>query len=151
MRVVLQRVCSARVTVADETVGAIAHGLLVLAGVGVDDTSADVDWMVSKVADLRVFPPEGDTDGMERSVIDIDGAILAVSQFTLMGDCRKGRRPSWSAAARPEMAEPLYERFVAGLRGRGIRVETGRFRTEMQVHLVNDGPVTLVLDSRSTG
>lgn len=149
MRVVLQRVSSAAVTVAGDVVGSIDRGLLLLVGVSVQDTESDVDWMVAKVGDLRVFPPEGESDGMEHSVLDVGGEILAVSQFTLMGDCRKGRRPSWSGAARPEVAERLYERFVFGLRARGIVVATGRFRTEMQVGLVNDGPVTLVLDSRS--
>jgi len=150
MRAVLQRVTEARVEVDGVVVGRIEAGLLVLLGIGLDDVSADVDRLAGKVADLRVFPLEGETDGMERSVVEAGGAVLAVSQFTLMGDCRKGRRPSWSAAARPEHAEPLYERFIDALRERGIHVETGRFRTEMKVHLVNDGPVTLIVDTESS-
>jgi len=147
MRAVLQRVSEARVEVDAEVVGRIGRGLLVLLGVGHLDTVETADRLAGKVAELRLFPLEGESDGMERSVVEVEGAVLAVSQFTLMGDCRKGRRPSWSAAARPELAEPLYERFVGALRSRGVPVQTGRFRTEMKVHLVNDGPVTLVVDT----
>ncbi|MFM7321635.1 MAG: D-aminoacyl-tRNA deacylase [Armatimonadota bacterium] len=147
MRAVLQRVSEARVEVDGVVVGRIGAGLLVLVGVGVEDTPADADRLAGKVAELRLFPPQGDSDGMERSVQEAGGSVLAVSQFTLMGDCRKGRRPSWSAAARPEHAQPLYERFVSAVRDRGIPVETGRFRTEMKVHLVNDGPVTVLVDT----
>jgi len=148
MRAVLQRVRWATVTVGDETVGAIAAGWLVLLGVGPTDTPAECDWLADKVAHLRAF---ADADGkMNLSVLDTGGAVLVVSQFTLYGDCRKGRRPSFTAAAPPAVAEPLYEAFVVALRARGIPVATGRFAADMQVELVNDGPVTFVLDTAHT-
>ena len=146
MRAVVQRVSSASVTVAGELVGQIGRGFLVLLGIAVDDGQEDLIYLAQKVVGLRVFE---DADGkMNLSLGDVGGAMLVVSQFTLCGDCRKGRRPGFVDAARPEQAEPLYRSFVAEVRGQGIHVETGRFQTEMQVSLVNDGPVTLLLDSR---
>lgn len=146
MRAVVQRVSSASVTVNDEVIGSIGRGFLVLLGIGEDDSEADVIYLAGKVAGLRVF--EDETGRMNLTLADVGGAVLAVSQFTLFGDCRKGRRPSFIAAARPEKANPLYEAFVAELRGQGLSVETGRFQAHMDVSLVNDGPVTLLLDSR---
>ncbi len=146
MRAVVQRVASASVTVAGEVVGAIEHGLLVLLGVRADDTQVDVTYTASKVIGLRIFE---DADGkMNLSLAEAGGAMLVVSQFTLYGDCRKGRRPSFIEAARPECASALYESFCAEVRGQGIHVETGRFQQQMDVALVNDGPVTLLIDSR---
>lgn len=147
MRVVVQRVGAARVDVAGETVGAIAAGLLVFAGFEESDSDCDLDWMAGKLARLRIF---ADAAGlMNRSVIDIGGEVLAVSQFTLFASTRKGNRPSWQRAAAPAVAEPLFERFVGRLEGvLGRPVPTGVFAADMQVHLVNDGPVTLVIDSR---
>ena len=150
MRAVLQRVREARVRVAGETVGEIGPGLLVLLGVAVGDTDADARTIAGKIADLRLFPREAEEDGMERSLIEVGGAALVVSQFTLLGDGRKGRRPSWSDAATPEEAQRLYETVVALLAERGVPTQTGRFRTYMEVGLVNDGPVTLLLDTRKT-
>ena len=145
MRAVIQRVSSASVTVGGEVVGRIGKGLLVLLGVGETDTQDDVVSLAQKVVGLRVFE---DSDGkMNLSLQDVAGAMLVVSQFTLLGDSRKGRRPSFVAAARPEMANRLYEGFVAEVRGQGVPVETGRFQQHMDVALVNDGPVTLLLDS----
>jgi D-tyrosyl-tRNA(Tyr) deacylase len=145
MRVVLQRVTRARVVVNEEVVGAIGPGLLALLGVAGDDSEEDARWLADKVVGLRIF---NDAEGkMNRSVADVGGAVLVVSQFTLHGDCRKGRRPSFIAAAGPEKAIPLYEAFVAGVRSQGIPVQTGRFGAMMQVELVNDGPVTLIIDS----
>jgi D-tyrosyl-tRNA(Tyr) deacylase len=144
MRAVLQRVRRAQVTVAGEVVGEIAAGWLVLLGVGPADTAERVDWLAEKVANLRAF---SDADGkMNLSVQDVNGSVLVVSQFTLYGDCQKGRRPSFTAAAPPTVAEPLYEAFVTALRMLGVPVATGRFAADMQVELVNDGPVTFVLD-----
>jgi D-tyrosyl-tRNA(Tyr) deacylase len=145
MRVVLQRVSRASVEVDGETVGAIGAGLLLLAAVRADDEAEAIARMAEKCANLRVFP--GERGHFEVSVLERKGEILAVSQFTLYGDCRKGRRPSLSEAAAPEKAEPLFDRFVDELRGRGVRVETGRFGALMKVSLVNDGPVTFILDT----
>jgi D-tyrosyl-tRNA(Tyr) deacylase len=146
MRAVIQRVSRARVTVEGEVTGAIGRGLLVLLGVEDGDTLDDVRMMADKIVGLRIFP---DAEGkMNLGLADVTGELLVVSQFTLLGDCRKGKRPSFIAAARPEVAIPLYEAFVAAVVGRGIRVATGRFQTHMEVELVNDGPVTLLLDSR---
>ena len=145
MRCVVQRVTSSSVTVNGETSGAIGAGLMVLIGVSVDDTEADLKYMAEKVPNLRIFDDENGV--MNRSVLDVGGSILAVSQFTLYGDARGGRRPSYFQAAGPEEANAFYERLVAVWRDKGIHVETGRFRTEMQVSLVNDGPVTILLDS----
>ena len=144
MRIVLQRVSRARVSVAGRVTGEIGRGLLLLAGFTDADTDDALAWMVEKVAGLRIFP---DAEGkMNRSVAEIGGALLVVSQFTLYGDARKGRRPSFVDAARPEIAIPLYERFVALLRRTGLDVATGEFGAMMDVELVNDGPVTLVLE-----
>lgn len=132
-------------TVERSVVGQIGHGFLVLLGVSSEDTAADVDHIASKVLGLRVFE---DNDGkMNRSILDVGGSVLAVSQFTLYGDCRKGRRPSFVAAARPEQANGLYEAFVAKIRDANVICETGQFQAHMDVELVNDGPVTLMLDS----
>lgn len=146
MRAVIQRVTRASVTIDGETVGEIGTGLVVLLGVARDDTKEDADYLVPKIAALRIFD---DADGkMNRSVKDIDGGLLIVSQFTLYGDVRRGLRPSWSDAAAPEVAEPLYDYFVESSRKLLGRVETGSFRKMMLVELVNDGPVTILLDSR---
>lgn len=145
MRAVVQRVSRASVTVDGSVVGAIESGFLILLGVAGTDTQQDVNWLAGKIAGLRVF--EDDQGKMNLGLSEAGGAALVVSQFTLLGDCRKGRRPSFVAAARPELADSLYQSFVAELRGRGIHVETGTFQAQMQVELVNDGPVTLLLDS----
>ncbi|MEM9351878.1 MAG: D-aminoacyl-tRNA deacylase [Planctomycetota bacterium] len=145
MRALIQRVSRARVVVEGETTGEIGPGLLVLLGVAADDTDAERDWLAEKIINLRIF--EDDAGKMNLSLADIGGSLLVVSQFTLYGDCRKGRRPSFVDAAPPEMAERVYEEFVAATRGRGVTTETGRFRTHMEVELVNDGPVTLWLDT----
>jgi D-tyrosyl-tRNA(Tyr) deacylase len=146
MRAVLQRVVRASVRVEGETVGEIGPGLLVLLGVARDDSETDARYLLEKVLSLRVFD---DAEGrMNRSVVETEGGLLVVSQFTLYGDARRGRRPSWSEAAPPERAEPLYEFFVEGAKQRVARVETGGFRRMMEVELVNDGPVTILLDSR---
>jgi D-aminoacyl-tRNA deacylase len=146
MRAVVQRVSSASVTVADHLVGDIAHGLLALVGVERDDSVADVQYIAGKISDLRVF--EDDQHHINRSVHEVGGAVLVVSQFTLAADCRKGRRPSFDAAAPPQVAKPLYEEVVREIEARGVRVATGEFQASMQVSLVNDGPVTILLDSR---
>ena len=135
-------------TVEAEIVGQIGRGLLVLVGVAEGDTDTDATTLATKLADIRLFPTEGDETGMERSLTEIGGELLVVSQFTLMGDCRKGRRPSWLAAARPDEGKRLYELLVETLRTRGIPTATGTFRTHMDVRLTNDGPVTILLDSR---
>ena len=146
MRAVLQRVSRARVTVGDETVGEIGRGLLVLLGVGRSDSEADADYLAEKIAGLRVFEDE---DGkMNRALADAGGAMLVVSQFTLYGDVRKGKRPSFDGAAPPDEAKKLYEYFVERVRATGMKCETGRFREMMRVELVNEGPVTLMVDSR---
>lgn len=145
MRAVLQRVRSARVEVADEVVGEIGTGLLVLLGVARGDQASEARTLAKKTAELRIF--EDDQGKMNRSLQEIGGAVLAVSQFTLLADCRKGRRPGFSAAAPPELANLLYQEYVTALRACGLTVATGIFQAEMQVHLVNDGPVTLVLDT----
>jgi D-aminoacyl-tRNA deacylase len=146
VRAVVQRVSEAAVRVDESVVGRIGPGLLVLLGVGKGDSDADVDYLADKVANLRILDDEAGQ--MNRSVLDVGGQVLVVSQFTLYGDARRGRRPGWSDAAAPEEATLLYERFVVALRGLGLTVETGVFRAMMQVSLVNDGPVTLLLDSR---
>lgn len=145
MRCVIQRVTSASVTVAGEQIGAIARGFMVLIGVSTEDTEKDVRYMAEKVPNLRIF--EDEEGKMNRSLKDVGGAILAVSQFTLYGDARGGRRPSFIAAARPEEANERYEQLAEAWRAQGIPVETGRFRADMQVALVNDGPVTILMDS----
>ena len=148
MRCVVQRVRESSVTVGGETVGAVGPGLMVLIGVSTEDTDADLRYMAEKVPNLRIFDDENGV--MNRSVLDAGGSILAVSQFTLYGDARGGRRPSYIRAARPEAANRMYERLVAAWRDKGVHVETGIFRADMQVSLVNDGPVTILLDSEKT-
>lgn len=147
MRAIVQRVTSASVKVDEKIVGEIGTGLLVLLGVSKTDSSAEADFLAEKIANLRIF--EDDAGKMNRSLIETGGAILVVSQFTLYGDCRKGRRPSFDLAAPAEQARTLYEHFVAASRKTGLRVETGIFQATMAVSLVNDGPVTLILDSPS--
>ena len=146
MKVVLQRVSSARVRVGDAEVGRIGRGLLVFVGVAKDDVSADVDYLAAKIRDLRIF--EDDDGRMNRSVVDAGGELLVVSQFTLYGDCRRGRRPSFDSAAPPDQARELYDELVEQLRASGLKVETGQFQAMMDVELVNDGPVTLIVESR---
>ena len=145
MRSIIQRVSEASVTVEGEIVGQIGPGLLVLLGVGHHDTDQQVAWMAEKLTGLRVF--EDEQGKMNLSLIDTGGSMLVVSQFTLLGDCRKGKRPSFIDAAPPEQANALYEQFVGAVQGRGVTVATGRFRTHMEVALVNDGPVTLIVES----
>jgi len=145
MRAVVQRVSRAKVTIDNWTSGEIGHGLLVLLGVGHEDTEADATYLAEKIAGLRIFEDE---DGkMNRSVQDVGGSVLTVSQFTLYGDVRRGKRPSFDAAAPPEHARRLYEFFVQRMQAVGLRSETGRFQEMMQVELVNEGPVTILLDS----
>lgn len=154
MRAVLQRVRHARVEVEDRIVGQIGLGLLVLLGVEKGDGAADVGTIASKLRELRIFDDDGGADGrrrMNRSVVDVGGAVLVVSQFTLAADCRRGRRPSFDAAAAPDDARRLYEDVVAELRTAGLSVETGEFQAAMRVTLENDGPVTFVLESRRAG
>jgi D-aminoacyl-tRNA deacylase len=148
MRAVVQRVTSARVTVSERVTGEIAAGLLVLLGVEQGDGPPDVQYIAAKIRDLRIFPDEAGK--MNRSLLDQHGAVLVVSQFTLSGDARNGRRPSFASAASPDIARALYEEVVRELQASGLRVETGEFQAMMQVALVNDGPVTILLDSRKT-
>jgi D-aminoacyl-tRNA deacylase len=145
MRVVIQRVSRAKVTVHGQVVGEISSGLLVLLGIGQQDTEASARYLADKTAGLRIF--EDNAGKMNRSVADIGGAVLVVSQFTLYGDVRKGKRPSFDDAAPPQTARLLYEHFVDRIRSTGLRCETGRFQEMMQVEMVNDGPVTILLDS----
>ena len=145
MRAVVQRVTQGSVTVQEEIVGRIGAGLLILLGVAEDDDAQDADWMAAKIVHLRIF--EDDAGKLNRSLLDVQGEMLVVSQFTLYGDCRKGRRPSFVKAAAPEKGESLYLRFVAQVRQQGITVATGRFRRQMDVALVNNGPVTLIIES----
>ena len=145
MRAVVQRVTEASVTVDNELVGAIGPGVMVLIGVSSEDTDKDLKYISEKVPNLRIFDDENGV--MNRSLLDAGGSILAVSQFTLYGDARGGRRPSYIRAAQPDVANAFYERAIAAWRAQGIHVETGSFRTEMKVSLVNDGPVTILLDS----
>src|SRR5438309_3238014 len=146
MRAVVQRVSRAQVAIGDEVVGQIGHGLLVLLGVARGDTIAQARWLADKIVGLRIF---ADAEGkMNRGLAEVGGEALVVSQFTLYGDCQKGRRPSFVEAAPPEIAIPLYENFVLAVRALGIPTATGRFGAMMQVELVNDGPVTLILESK---
>ena len=146
MRAIIQRVKEARVEVEGEVVGRIGEGMLILLGAGKDDTEEDAEYLAEKILTLRIFE---DAEGkMNLSLTDTGGEVLVVSQFTLYGDCRKGRRPSFDKAAPPELAEELYELFAREIRERGVNVETGKFRAMMDVHLVNWGPVTLMLDSK---
>ncbi|MBC2855752.1 MAG: D-aminoacyl-tRNA deacylase [Cetobacterium sp.] len=145
MRAVLQRVTSASVKVDGETIGEIKNGILVLLGITHSDTEKEINWLVPKIKDLRIFE---DSDGkMNLGLEEINGELLIVSQFTLYGDCIKGRRPSFISAARPEMAEELYEKFVEKARSLGVKVETGKFGADMKVELLNDGPVTIIIDT----
>jgi D-tyrosyl-tRNA(Tyr) deacylase len=148
MRAVVQRVTSARVTVGERVTGEIGVGLLVLLGAEQNDGPADVQYITAKIRDLRIFSDEAGK--MNLSVLDRQGAVLVVSQFTLSGDARNGRRPSFATAAPPQIARALYEDVVRELKASGLRVETGEFQAMMQVALVNDGPVTILLDSRKT-
>ena len=147
MRALLQRVASARVLVGREIIGEIGRGLLVFVGVGRDDTIEDVKYLAAKICDIRVFASDAGKP-MDRSVLDVGGSLLVVSQFTLYGDVRKGRRPSFDGAAPPDDARRLYEDFVRELRATQLPVATGEFQAMMHVELVNDGPVTLLIDSR---
>ena len=147
MRAVVQRVKQSSVKAGNEIVGQIGRGLLVLLGVARDDTAKDADYLVNKIINLRIFE---DQDGkMNRSLIETGGELLAVSQFTLLADCRKGRRPSFVGAAEPQKATDLYEKFVDLVREKGVNVQTGRFRAMMEVALINDGPVTVIIESRT--
>ncbi|HTA22737.1 MAG TPA: D-aminoacyl-tRNA deacylase [Terriglobales bacterium] len=148
MRAVVQRVSRAHVTVRDEVVGRVERGLLVLLGVAGTDKEADAEYLADKVAGLRIF--EDEAGKMNRAVGEVGGAVLVVSQFTLYGDVRRGKRPSFDAAAPPEQARRLYEYFAERIRAAGLRCETGRFQAMMQVELVNDGPVTILLDSEKS-
>ncbi len=145
MKAVVQRVTQSRVTVDGRETGAIGKGLMVLLGVARDDSTSDADWLADKIAGLRIF--EDDDGKMNRCLADVNGSMLVVSQFTLMGDCRKGRRPSFIDAAPPEKAMALYRHFVGRIGAKGVRVETGQFGAAMEVSLINDGPVTLILSS----
>jgi len=146
MRAVVQRVKEASVKVNQETIGQIGQGLLVYLGVTHEDDQLDLKYMSDKIPNLRIF--EDENEKMNRSLLDVEGELLIISQFTLYGDARKGRRPSFVKAARPNVATPLYEALIEELRGQGIRVETGEFGADMKVTSINDGPVTLLLDSR---
>jgi D-tyrosyl-tRNA(Tyr) deacylase len=143
----IQRVTEASVTIDGQVVGRIGQGLVVLLGVATGDTEKDAQQLAHKICELRIF--EDDDGKMNRALLDVGGRLLAVSQFTLLADCRKGRRPSFIGAAPPQEAERLYEVFVAAVRSQGVHTETGRFRAMMQVALVNDGPVTILLDTRA--
>lgn len=146
MRAVVQRVSKAAVTVEGNVVGKIAKGFLVLLGVEKEDTVNDCQWLVDKIISLRVF--EDSTNKMNLALKDVEGSLLVVSQFTLQGDCRKGRRPSFDKAAKSEIAKKMYEDFIEMCRDRGVLTETGQFQADMQVELINNGPVTLLLDSK---
>jgi D-tyrosyl-tRNA(Tyr) deacylase len=147
MRAIIQRVTASQVVVGDRVVGKIGVGLNILVGISHTDTSAELDWIAKKCLDLRLFPAaDRQNGGFDRSVREINGELLVISQFTLYGDCRKGRRPSFSAAAAPDRAEALYDQFVGKLRGSGLNVETGVFGAMMQVTIENDGPVTISLE-----
>lgn len=148
MRIVVQRVSRAQVSIDEVVTGAIQRGLLVLVGIRREDTEKDLQWLADKVIHLRIF--EDEEGKMNKSLADIEGEMLIISQFTLYGDCRKGRRPGFSNAAPPLHAEPLYQQFIREIKNKGIKVATGTFQADMQVELVNDGPVTLLLDSEKT-
>jgi D-tyrosyl-tRNA(Tyr) deacylase len=145
MRAVVQRVSRAQVHIDSEVTGSISKGLVVFVGIRAEDNSNDLQWLAEKIVNLRIF--EDEFGKMNRSLADIEGEMLIISQFTLYGDCRKGRRPGFSAAAPPEIAEPYYQHFVREVKAKGIQVATGTFQADMQVELLNDGPVTLLLDS----
>jgi D-aminoacyl-tRNA deacylase len=146
MRAVVTRVSQAQVDIAGQAVGSIGQGLLVLLGVTHDDTDSDVRWLAEKIVGLRIFPD--DAGKMNRDVMDVAGSILVVSQFTLYGDCKKGRRPSFVDAAPPPISMPLYEAFLTALKALGVPIAAGRFGADMQVESINDGPVTLIVDSK---
>jgi D-tyrosyl-tRNA(Tyr) deacylase len=146
MRVVIQRVKSASVVVGTEVAGRIENGLLALLGVAISDSIEDAEYLADKTVNLRIF--EDENHKMNRSLLDTGGEILVVSQFTLLGDCKKGRRPSFVNAASPELADSLYQQFIDRIQQKGVSVKTGRFQTKMEVSLINDGPVTLVIDSK---
>lgn len=151
MRAVVQRVTSARVVVGDRVVGEIGPGLLALVGVEKNDEASDLQYIASKIREVRIFDDDGDAEGrrrMNRSVVDVGGSVLVVSQFTLVGDVRRGRRPSFDDAAPPDVARPLYEDLVRELRRSGVPTATGEFQAMMSVQLENDGPVTILIDSR---
>ncbi|WP_421659141.1 D-aminoacyl-tRNA deacylase [Leptothermofonsia sp. ETS-13] len=148
MRIVIQRVSSSQVTVEGEVIGKIGRGLNLLVGIADTDTEVELEWMARKCLELRLFP-DGEGGRFDRSVQEIGGELLVISQFTLYGDCRKGRRPSFDRAAIPNSAEALYERFVSLLRSSGLRVETGKFGAMMQVAIANDGPVTIFLEKEA--
>ncbi|KAF2956689.1 D-aminoacyl-tRNA deacylase [Marinitoga sp. 38H-ov] len=149
MRAVVQRVLESHVDVEGKTVGKIGKGILVLLGVGQNDTEKDIEWLADKIMNLRIF--EDSEDKMNLSLLDIKGEILVISQFTLYGDCRKGRRPSYSTAANPEKGNEYYEKFIEYIEKKyNLKVEKGIFQADMKVHLINDGPVTLLLDSEKT-
>lgn len=148
MRAVVQRISQGKVVVDEQITGAIDKGLLVFLGVTKEDTIQDVKYMAEKIVNLRIF--EDENEKMNLSVMDAEGKILAVSQFTLFGDCRKGRRPSFTEAAAPEMADELYKTFIDECEKLGVKVETGVFQTHMMVHSINDGPVTMLIDSKKT-
>lgn len=145
MRTVVQRVSKAQVSIEGDVKGVIGKGLVILLGIRREDTTKELQWLVDKVVHLRIF--EDESGKMNKSLTDIGGEMLIVSQFTLYGDCRKGRRPGFSTAAPPAIAEPLYQLFIEEVKAKGITVATGTFQAEMQVELINDGPVTLLLDS----
>ncbi|MEL7647121.1 MAG: D-aminoacyl-tRNA deacylase [Sedimentibacter sp.] len=148
MRAVVQRVKRAEVTVDDAVIGSIGHGIMLLLGVEEDDGEKDLDYMCDKVPNLRIF--EDENGKMNKSLTDVGGRLLVVSQFTLLGDARKGRRPSFIQAAAPDKAIPMYEKFISSMKGLNIDTQTGEFGADMQVALVNDGPVTILLDSKKT-
>lgn len=147
MKVILQRVTEASVSVGEEIVGKIGHGVMLLVGVTHTDTTAQADWLANKIASLRIFPALDGPSDFDRSILEVGGAALVISQFTLYGEARKGRRPDFIQAARPEVAAPLIEYFAQQLQAQNIPVQTGRFGSYMNVNLVNDGPVTLILEN----
>jgi len=148
MRIVLQKVQQASVQVDKKTVGHIGHGFLIFLGVTHEDTAQDADWLLEKILKLRLFAQENSDSFMDKNILEVNGSLLVISQFTLYGDCKKGTRPSFTDAARPEPAKNLYEYFVQAAREKGITVETGVFAAHMEVSLLNDGPITLIIDSK---
>jgi D-tyrosyl-tRNA(Tyr) deacylase len=149
MRVIIQRVKSSSVKVDGKIVSKINQGLNLLVGIAATDTEAELDWMTRKCLELRLFPDDAINKPWSKSIIDIQGEILVISQFTLYGDCRKGRRPSFSSSAAPDVAQPLYNLFITKLKQSGLNIATGKFGAMMEVNIVNDGPVTLLLERKS--